>query len=335
MTWRDLWYEQKTGRLRCGWRIAAFLGMALLISFLLLLFLALPIMPAVSDPQHIPPSVLAQMMALLYPALLAGFVLAGCWAVRTFDRLPTYTLGLSLRGPWLPSLLASLLTGITLIALMVAALSCSGMATILSHALTMPAWQQWGWAATNLLFPSVLAVVMWYGYAYQTLLRSIGPLPALLLIAGLATGYLTPPNASPIMTMNTLLMSVLFGMLYLRSGSLWAPIGLHLGWTVGLLLFGLPISGVQLVTASPWSLACHAPSWIYDRVYGLEGGAAASIFLLSMLACVSYSRHGLSLASAWWEWRQLTSPLRLPPSWDFSIGTRCYQWKLLARDQAE
>ncbi|HEX7771184.1 MAG TPA: hypothetical protein VF435_02110, partial [Pyrinomonadaceae bacterium] len=68
---------------------------------------------------------------------------------------------------------------------------------------------------------------------------------------------------------------------YLRTRSLWFPLGVHWAWNWALgWFFGLPISGAKLVSHPLIEASDTGPFWLTGGSYGIEGGLAGTIALL-------------------------------------------------------
>jgi hypothetical protein len=81
---------------------------------------------------------------------------------------------------------------------------------------------------------------------------------------------------------NTTLAGVWLAVAYLRTRSLWFPLGIHWSWnwTMGAVL-GLPVSGINQITPQPLMRAVdQGPAWLTGGSYGIEGGAACTLVLL-------------------------------------------------------
>jgi membrane protease YdiL (CAAX protease family) len=147
----------------------------------------------------------------------------------------------------------------------------------LRHSLT-----ETGWALALLILAAFFEELLYRGYAFQTLLRGTHPvLPVSLLSVLFGLSHLGNPNSTPFSTANTILAGIWLSLAYLRSGNLWFPAGLHLGWNVVLgPVLGLPVSG-RLIPAHPLLLSSSIePGWLTGGGYGSEGGAAATVVLL-------------------------------------------------------
>jgi len=141
--------------------------------------------------------------------------------------------------------------------------------------------------AVVLLFGAMGEEMLFHGYAFQLLIRSIGAfatiLPAAVLF-GLA--HLGNENANWLGIGNTMLWGVLFGFAYVRTRALWLPIGLHYGWNVALPLLGSNLSGFTMgVTgyALHWSLG---DVWSGGG-YGPEGGVPTTIIVIALFVAVN------------------------------------------------
>lgn len=334
MDWRRLWFNMNNGRLRCGWRVAIFLLIALPAIYLLLRLIFPPI--AVAFHPHPLPGYLEQMViaGASIPAILA----CSLWALRTLDHLPPQTFGLSPQeGFGVRTLLIGVATGVGLVMLLAIALLLMGIASIEHH--TLKSHELWVLlaAAAGVSMVAFAHEVTFRGYLFQTLLRGIGPFGTLLVTSTIFTAILAhlfwPTGEFRLLEVATIfLTNILFGMLYLRMGSLWLPIGLHCGMYIGRLLFDVPMLGMSLPVTAPFQMTFVLKSpWAID-ILGPHGELLTSVLVIMLIALLSYTRRGLPLESPWWEWRSLLYSPKPLTCWDFAIGSRYYQWKLLVRD---
>jgi hypothetical protein len=115
------------------------------------------------------------------------------------------------------------------------------------------------------------------GYAFQRLVESVTPVGAIAVTSALfGLGHLGNPHHTWISTANTMLVGIPFAIAYLRTRSLWMPIGMHFIWNflMGFLL-GLPVSGITL-PVSVFQARVHGAAWWTGTEYGPEGGLLAS-----------------------------------------------------------
>ena len=333
MNWHIVWFDPNSGRLRSGWRVLAFLGMAAAFFFSMLLLFSL-LLPFETPPKKIEQQYLLNLTFVL--ALIPATIAAGIWALRSFDRLPPRTLGVTPEGAWARQLALGILFGLVLATVGVMALWATGAATVRWQGLGETVLLVIGGAGLFMLAVGLAEELLFRGYIFQTLLRGIGPLLTLVVTSLLfALFHLGNANLSLLGVTNIFVAGILFGMLYLRTGLLWMPIGLHMGWNYALVLFGTPVSGNAVGLPTPF-VTTVTPAYaatISGGAFGLEGSVIGSIVLLGAVALVTYWRSGLTLESRWWEWRGFLLTTEVPQNWDFTVGSRHYQWKLQEREQ--
>lgn len=110
--------------------------------------------------------------------------------------------------------------------------------------------------------------------------RGAGVVFALLVTSVLfGLAHLGNPNVSPWAIANIILVGLVFGVITLRQGSLWAAVGLHIGWNVFLGVFwGLPISGFD------FGLSVLEPTRVGEEVWtGGSFGPEASAVTTAVL----------------------------------------------------
>ena len=123
---------------------------------------------------------------------------------------------------------------------------------------------------------------MFRGYGLQTLTRArLAWVGVLLTSVPFGLVHLGNPNVVPGVTFaNTALAGVWLAAAYLRTRSLWFPLGVHWAWNWALgWLFGLPISGITLISHPLLKAEQIGPAWLTGGNYGLEGGAACTVAL--------------------------------------------------------
>jgi membrane protease YdiL (CAAX protease family) len=182
-------------------------------------------------------------------AVFAAAVAANSLALRIFERGGLDSIGLGWRAGSSRNLLLGLgggfLSGMAVTALPVAV----GMASVRRDpgASFEPA---------SLLFVLLVMVfgamgeeLLFHGYAFQLLLRKLGAFQTLLPVGVLfAAAHANNLSASPLSFFNTFLWGGFLGFCFLRSGDLWLPFGVHLGWNWSLPLLGANVSGFKMVT---------------------------------------------------------------------------------------
>jgi uncharacterized protein len=273
-------FINNVGRLRSGWRLllygaavnAVFLviGVAMWAVYGLLVY----VVPASRYGEFL--QNLIFRFTILGCALLAGYLCA-----KFLEGLPWRSLGLTFHAQWFRDLLIGSVIGILSLAVGAGVAYAGG-------------GLRFGLNSTNLLFgvsrsllssgflfifAALAEEALARGYPLQTLTRAhLTWLGVLLTSIFFATLHLANPNLIPIALLNTALAGVWLAAAYLRTRSLWFPLGVHWAWNWALgSLFGLPVSGLHLVS-NPLLIATDTgPNWLTGGSYGLEGGIAGTV----------------------------------------------------------
>ena len=275
-------FINEVGRLRSGWRIVAFVLAFIAVSLVIATVLRVGyvvLLAAVPQPPY--SGFIADVIyriGLLISALIAGYL-----CVRFLEGLPWQSLGLTLHPKWFRDLFFGYVLGFATLAIAVGiATAGRGLSFSLNDAgISSMARSMIG--SCLLFFVAALAEeVMFRGYPLQTLTRAhLAWFGVLLTSVPFGLVHLNNPNVVPGVTFaNTALAGIWFGVAYLRTRSLWLPWGLHWSWNWALgWFFGLPVSGINLVSNPILSGVDTGPSWLTGGSYGIEGGIAATVAL--------------------------------------------------------
>ena len=273
------------GRLRSGWRVLIFTLVFLILSILMGIAvgigskLMIQLAPDRAVAHYLENLILRSV--LLLAALLAGYI-----CTRLLEGLPWRALGLLLHAGWLRDFFIGSLIGIASLALATAIATAGG-----GLSFTVSGRDALLQVAQTLLFSAILFIVaalaeeaLFRGYPLQTLTRAkLAWLAVLLTSIPFAAVHLKNPNVAAGFTfVNTALAGVWFAVAYLRTRSLWLPLGIHWAWNWALgSLFGLPVSGINDLAPHPLLHGTDlGPAWLTGGSYGIEGGVACTITLL-------------------------------------------------------
>jgi len=271
------------GRLRSVWRLLFFLFTYIAIYLLLSTVLRLAyaaLYPLVDRIPHA--NFLADIvfrLNIVGSALLAGYV-----SNRFLEGLPWSALGLTLHKRWFHDLCVGSLVGA--VSLAIAALIATvggGLQFTASSRGMLVAVAQTLFSAVALFIIAALAEeALFRGYPLQTLCRAkLGWLGVLMTSLPFAMIHFGNPNIGPFAVANTALAGIWLGIAYLRTRSLWFPLGVHWAWNWALgPLFGLPVSGLNLFSHPVLQGKDLGPAWLTGGNYGIEGGAACTVALL-------------------------------------------------------
>ena len=218
-------------------------------------------------------------VSLLVTALVAGYLCA-----RVLEALPWRSLGLTLHSRWFRDLVVGSAIGFAAIVAGVAIAMLGGglRFSFSDDGLSGIARSMIG-SAILLMVAALAEEALFRGYGLQTLARAqLASLGVLLTCALFSFIHLSNPNVVPGFTfVNTALAGVWLGVAYLRTRSLWFPLGVHWGWNWALgWFFGLPISGARIVSHPLIEANDTGPFWLTGGSYGIEGGLAGTIAML-------------------------------------------------------
>jgi membrane protease YdiL (CAAX protease family) len=312
------------GRLRSGWRLLIFVGVyAVVLTFLgVLLRLAVSLFPDHAAGRFLDGAGgwVLQALILFIPATLVGW---GCGAL--LEGLPWQALGWVRHRGWVRDLLLGSLIGAASLVLATALAAAPG-----GFHFTFAATAMLPLAAKTLLVAALIFVLagaaeeaLFRGYPLQTMTRAhlawVGVLLTCIFFGWVHLNNPNMPQGFPLFSsrylvffnkllnwpfLNTALAGVWLGVAYLRTRSLWFPLGVHWSWNwmMGAVL-GLPVSGINAITPQPLMRATdQGPAWLTGGAYGIEGGAACTIVLIISTLFIWRTR----LVSATEEMRRLT-----------------------------
>lgn len=219
-------------------------------------------------------------------ATFSAAAIANAITVRVYERGTLSDLGLG----WGPASLREFLTGTGAAAAVAVVILAAPLA---GGVATFEPTQGSDHPAASLLFVSAVLLfgavgeeMLFRGYAFQLLVRSIGPFATILptsVLFGLA--HLRNENSTALGILNTMLWGVLFGYAYLRTGALWLPIGLHFGWNVTLPLFGVNLSGFTMGVTG-YALHWKVGSLWSGGAYGPEGSVLTTAVVVVLFLAV-------------------------------------------------
>jgi hypothetical protein len=150
-------------------------------------------------------------------------------------------------------------------------------------------WSSGAFLMTLLVFGAIGEEMLFHGYAFQVLMGALGPFATILPVSILfALAHGMNMNVTPLALLNTGLWGLVLGVAFWRSGDLWLPIGLHLGWNWILPLLGANLSGFTM------SVTGYVMRWRpgYDKVsggaYGPEGSPLTAAVLVLLFVWVMW-----------------------------------------------
>jgi membrane protease YdiL (CAAX protease family) len=225
---------------------------------------------------------LAGLLAASALSTFAAAALANAITVRVYERGRMSDLGLG----WTPSSGREFLTGAALgmcAALLILVIPLAlGFARFSRVPLPEHPLAAFAFVSITLLFGAAGEEMLYHGYAFQLLIRSLGSFATILpvgVLFGLA--HIVNENVNTLGILNTMAMGVLLGFAYLRTGALWLPIGLHFGWNFTLPLFGVNLSGFTMGVTG-YALNWRAGALWSGGAYGPEGGLETTLVVVAL-----------------------------------------------------
>jgi membrane protease YdiL (CAAX protease family) len=307
MTLRQV-FINPVGRLRSGWRVLIFLSIFIVISIVLGFAatkssqLAIRLAPSRSVAHYLENLIIRSV--LLTAALVAGYL-----CTRWLEGLPWRALGLWFHARWLRDLVLGSIIGVASLAVATAIATAGGglSFTISGRSALFQVLQTLVFSAALFILAALAEEALFRGYPLQTLTRAnLAWLAVFLTSVPFAAVHLRNPNAAAGFTfINTALAGVWLAVAYLRTRSLWFPLGVHWAWNWALAaLLGLPVSGLTDLAPQPLMRGTDlGPAWLTGGSYGLEGGLACTITLIVSTIFILRTR----LVTATPEMKTLTS----------------------------
>ena len=301
-------FINSAGRLRSGWRSLVFVAVFVVLLILMGVIaewvagLVARVAPT-REVAHYVENLIARII-LLSCALLAGFI-----CTRWLEGLPWRALGLCLHPRWWRDLIVGSLVGVASLAVAAGIATAGGglSFTVSGRGALVQVGQTLIFSAILFVLAALAEEALFRGYPLQTLTRAnLVWLAVFLTSVPFAAVHLRNPNVAAGFTfINTALAGVWLAVAYLRTRSLWFPLGVHWAWNWALgSLFGLPVSGITDLAPHPLLHGTDlGPAWLTGGSYGIEGGLACTITLVVSTIFIWRTR----LVSADPEMKKLTS----------------------------
>jgi membrane protease YdiL (CAAX protease family) len=269
------------GELRSGWRMFLFIG--LLIVLLLMVSVPLVLLEVATE----------------FSVKALGVVVIGVASyvmTRFINHKPFIAIGLSLHPAAVRGFGIGCLLGFLMVAGVFAVEYLAGYIDLRWGGLSASSatWVFFS-GCVYFLVGAAFEELIFRGYLFQTLMQAVTFLPAMLVMAALfAIAHGRNPNVTAYGLINVALATVWLSFAYLKSRSLWLPIGLHFSWNFSqTTLFSFPTSGISFDGRSLASLVQSGPVWLTGGAFGPEGGALAT---LALIICTWYILKSKALA---------------------------------------
>ncbi len=270
-------------KLRALWRLLLFLFCAAL---------ALTVFGAVAS--LITPEDYGGRWAIVVPHGVLGLalVVASFVMIRAADRRPFAALGFPGGSEAALDFAKGAAIGGGFIAALVVLQTLLGWLRPAPDSGTLVGWlAQFASLAVALTIAAAAEELLLRGYPFQVLVEGAGVVLAVIVTSGVfAVIHLNNPEVSWIALLNIGLAGVLFAAAYLRTRSLWVPIGMHWGWNfVMVAFFDLPVSGI-VIDMPGYDTVELGPDLYTGGAFGPEGGLVTTLFLVPLIWWVSRTK---------------------------------------------
>jgi membrane protease YdiL (CAAX protease family) len=274
----------KFGRLRSGWRLAIYIFAFIALTILLETFLRVVYAVGRTFIPSVPHAGYYANLMFRFSLLAAGLG-AGYFCARLFEGLPWRSLGLTLHRGWPRDLIIGTVIGFAALAIAVGVATAGGglRFSFIGTGMLFAAGLSLLTSGVLLFVAALAEEAAFRGYPLQTMTRA-GLMWFGVLLTSVPFGFshLWNPNVVPGVTFaNTALAGAWLAIAYLRTRSLWFPLGVHWGWNWALgSVFGLPISGGSVGSSPILRGNDVGPAWLTGGSYGIEGGVACTVALI-------------------------------------------------------
>ncbi len=120
------------------------------------------------------------------------------------------------------------------------------------------------------------------GYILKNLIQSFNVKTALIISSLLfSIMHLANPNINIIGFINIFGAGLLLGVCYIKTNSLWMPIGLHFSWNFFQTVYGFNVSGQKLY--SLFEIKINEANFFNGGSFGIEGSIIASILQIGLI----------------------------------------------------
>lgn len=259
--------HNRQNHLRVIWRMIIFVlvGIVVFIPFIPILKI-LPLSSGESGP--------ASSVNLVFVLFLnISFILAAWITLKWVDRRPPALLGLNFWSSSVRELVTGFGIGLTNFGLVFLVLLAFGWISVEGAGVTVADLNPFVfYLALHLVFAGIEEIFN-RGYIFQAFCEGVGTLPAALIMSLIfSLVHILNPDFSILAGIFLFIHGLLYTVAYLKTRSLWTPIGLHMAWnfTQGPIA-GMKVSGTS-VSNSFLLTSVSGPDLLTGGSFGVEGG---------------------------------------------------------------
>jgi membrane protease YdiL (CAAX protease family) len=307
-------FRNSRGHLRAVWRMAVYLLISVitLVPIMAILKLLVTVFPVESEETGL----VSTMNLLFVLALNIGFFIGARITLKRVDRRPPALLGLNFWPVSLKEFLIGFAVGLANFGAVLVILLLAGYVSLEQAGVSM---SEAGIILKGLAVIFVFAAfeeLINRGYLFQAFCEGAGVwIAAVTVSLFFSLVHITNPSFSIISGIHLFVHGLLYAAVYLKTRSLWTPIGLHMAWNLAQgPIAGMNVSGVD-VGGSFFHATVDGPTMLTGGEFGIEGSLITVIVSAVILVAVFKARwlkpspRFLSIEQKWAESTQLPKDL--------------------------
>lgn len=273
-------FRNRFGHLRAGWRMLIYVALTAIcfIPVLIVVGMFVDLNQANREMDF------AGFGAIIGNAAMnLGLIVPAFVTLRWIDRRSSKMLGIHLSAGWLREFAVGIGFGFGLFTLVFLILWLSGLLDVSFNSINSVLIESLVKFVILFTLAGVLEEVLMRGYLFQALIEGSRTWIAIVVFSLVfsVTHYFNP-NFSWMGALNIFLAGVLLSVAYVKTRSLWMPIGLHMAWnwTQGP-LWGMNVSGIEIAN----SLVTSVPKGnelLSGGSFGGEGSLVSAVLIIGL-----------------------------------------------------
>lgn len=270
-------FRNRAGHLRAGWRIAIYAVLS-----------AAGLFGAEAVKSLILPNGGGRLGTTAFNVentlLCLAFVLPALITLKYVDRRKCGMLGLGFARGWLKELGLGLALGFLVITGVFLVLRVLGFVETTLHGFDLLVGKGVALYLLSFFIAGALEEIVSRGYLLQALIEGTRPLLAIVALSLLfSLMHIRSSTFSWTGGLNLFLLGLILSLVYLKTRSLWMPIGLHVAWNWTMAaLWGAKVSGIT-VENSVFNTSPNGPEMLSGGDFGIEGSLFTTVFALLLV----------------------------------------------------
>jgi len=256
------------GNIRSGWRIGLFLLILFATASIVFFFAAL----IITDLQLFAP------FLIMLCVLTATIVM-----VKMFEKRPVHSVGIPFHKRMPLELGQGVLVGGVMMGAVFLAHFGGGFINLEWRGLTSVDFM--GVLVTSMTIFIIAGFgeeLFFRGYPFQTLVESIkAPAAVIIMSVAFSIAHGMNPNITVLGLFNIFLAGIWLSVAYLKTRTLWFPVGLHVSWNFFQgTIFSYPVSGQEFQDQSLFISSVSGPTLLTGGDFGPEGSVITTVVLI-------------------------------------------------------